>query len=492
MPTTHPATLDSEYGRVAAAPLARARFTLSGAEPVTVTPMDGTLTWDASEWPRTTLRLTLPTTITPTLLPAAVSAYGGRVTLTLGRTYRGRVETFTAATLAVAQVDISRPDGQVTVLATSLEAVVNEDRYDTPTDTPAGDLRDVVVGLVRRTLPGTILVDQLGTVATTYLPEGAYVLDGDVWPVIERIMDDHGAEAWFDAVGRLVLRTVPTPAPTPTLTIAVGGDGGTLTGYDSARRWGPNRVVLVYTTPESDGRTRHLFSTDTSGPTTMSGRVNLNAAPQSATMLWVHGNDLDGNPCGAQFAGLSVGDTVRLVDDDPALPKPRRVVYRVTGTPTTTAGVLAIPVRVVRAVKAASSSTWWPAGTQLDVLVGIAARTRVGMWQDTKGTSPTRVDGPYGRHTYREDISVEPGELPSQDEADAAALSMARRVVGRLRGVTVRAVPAPWLLPGDTVRLTMLGALTEDHVVQAVDHPVTGLDVMTVTTRDATYTGGPF
>jgi hypothetical protein len=38
----------------------------------------------------------------------------------------------------------------------------------------------------------------------------------------------------------------------------------------------------------------------------------------------------------------------------------------------------------------------------------------------------------------------------------------------------------------------MLGGLTEDHVVQAVTHPLSGLDVMTLTTRDAAYTAGPF
>jgi hypothetical protein len=491
MPTPHPAALDSEYGRVATAPLARARFTLPGAQPVTVTPMDGTLTWDAGEWPRTTLRLTLPTTITPTLLPAAVSAYGGRVTLTMGRTYRDRVETFTAATLAVAQVDVSRPDGQVRILATSYEALVNEDRYDTATDSDAGDLRDVVTAMVRRTLPDVQVVDQLGAVGSTILPEGAYSLAGDVWPSIERIMDDHGAEAWFDALGRLVLRLVPTPATTPNLTIRVGGDGGTLTGYDSTRRWGPNRVSLVYSTPPYEGRTRHQFTDVTTG--TSPGMVGVNNAnPAAATLVRVHRQDLDGTDVADQFAGLVAGDRVRLVDDSATLPKPSRVVYRVTAPPTLTASVVSIPVQVVRAVKAPTAPPLFPVDTDLDVLVTINPRRRVGLWEDTSATSPTRVAGPYGRHTYREDLSVDRGELPSQAEADAAALAMARRVVGRLRGVSVRAVPAPWLLPGDTVRLTMLGGLTEDHVVQAVEHPVTGLDVMTLTTRDAAYTGGPF
>jgi hypothetical protein len=491
MPTTHPPALDTEYGRVAAAPFARVRFTLPGAPAVTAAVLDGSLSWDASRWPRTTLRVTLPTTITPTNLPPALSAYGGRVTVTIGRRYRGRDESFTAATLAVAQVDISRPDGRVEVLATSLEALVNEDRYDLPVNNDAGDLRDVVAGIVRRTLPDVDVVDELGALGATIVPEGAQVLEGDVWPGIERLMADHGAEAWFDAAGRLVMRPVPVVKSTPDLTIKVGGDGGTLTGYSSTRRWGPNRVALVYSTPLYEGRTRHQFTDVTTG--TSPGMVGTNTAnPGQATIVRVHRQDVDGTDVADQFTGMRAGDGLRLVDDSAALKKPSRVVYELTGPPTLSASVITLPVRVVRAVKASSSPPLFPVDTDLDVLVRINARRRVGLWQDTAAGSPTRVTGPYGRHTYREDLPVERGELPDQDDADAAALAMARRVVGRLRGVEVRAVPAPWLIPGDTIRLSMLGGLTESHVVQAVEHPLTGLDVMTLTTRDSAYTAGPF
>jgi hypothetical protein len=492
VPILVPTALVAAYGRNIPAPFSRLRFTLTGATPVVVGPLEGDLTWDASRWPRCELRATLPTTITPTNLPAALSAYGGRVTVTSGARVAGREHTFTAATLYVAQVDIDRPDARIEVLATSGEAIVNEDRYDTPTNTAAGQLRDVVAGIVRRSIPDVVVVDELGTVGATDLPEGAYVLDGDVWPVVERIMDDHGAEAWFDNLGRLVLRLVPVVKTTPDLTIKVGGDGGTLTGYASERRWGPNRVALVYSTERYEGRTRHLWSTATGAPTTLSGRVNANAAPGAATELYVHTSDLNGTNVADQFAGIRAGDTVRLVDDASSLKKPSRVVYEVTGPATLASSVLTIPVKVVRAVRHPDSPALFPGGTELDVYVRIKPRRRVGTWEDTVATSPTRITGPYGRHTYREDLPVERGELPSQTEADAAALAMARRVVGRLRGLTVRAVSAPWLLPGDSVRLTMLGALTETHVVQAVTHPLSGLDVMELTTRDAAYTGGPF
>jgi hypothetical protein len=491
VPIPVPADLVAAYGRTAPAPFSRLRFTLTGATPITVEPLEGELSWDASRWPRCELRAVLPTTITPTSLPPALSAYGGRVTVTTGARIAGRTHQFQAASLTVAQVDISRPDGRVEVLATSLEALVNEDRYDLPTNNDAADLRDSVPIIVRRTLPGVAVVDQLGAAGSTIVPEGAYVLDSDVWPTVERLMDDYGAEAWFDNLGRLVQRPVPVVKATPDLVIKVGGDGGALTGYDSSRRWGPNRVVLVYSTPDYEGRTRHQFTDVTTG--TSPGMVGVNTAnPASATLVRVHRQDVDGTDVADQFTGMRAGDRVRLVDDDTALKKPSRVVYEVTAAPTLSASVISIPVRVVRAVKAPSSPPLFPVDTDLDVFVRINPRRRVGRWEDTRAASPTRISGPYGRHTYREDLPVERGELPDQDDADAAALAMARRVVGRLRGVTVRAIPAPWLLPGDTVRLTMLGGLTEDHVVQAVTHPLSGLDVMTLTTRDAAYTAGPF
>jgi hypothetical protein len=495
VPITHPAVLDTTYARTPVEPITRLRFTLTGAPALTVAPTGGTLRHDASRWPRTTLDATLPTTITPTLLPPALSAYGGRVRVTMGARVRGTEYLFTVATLAVATVRIDRPDAAVELTATSFEAIVNEDRFDTPTNTDAGTVVDVVSAIVRRSIPDVVVVNELGSVGATVLGEGAYVLDGDVWPIVERILDDVGGEAWFDELGRLRLRLVPVVKVTPDLVLAAGAS---LTGYQSTREWGPNRVALVYTTPANVARTRHEWVTATSGAS--AGKVGANAAPAAATRLYVHRLDAEGTDVGDAFAGLrpydpgapGPGDVVRLVDDDPALKAPSRVVYEVTAPATLAGDYWTIPVRVVRAVKHPDSPAMFPGGTALDVHVRIRPRRRVGTWSDTSPTSPTRVGGPYGRHTYREDLAVERGDLPSQADADAAALAMARRVVGRFRQVTARGVPAPWIVPGDTVRLGMLGGLTESHVVQSITHPLSGLDVVELTTRDAAYVAGPF
>lgn len=367
MTSAHPVELDPAWGVVAAAPVCSLRFTLGAFPAVNVVPTQGTLTWDESAWPRTELSVELPTTITPSTLPAAISAYGGRVVVTMGATWGGRTHTFTAATLAVASVAIDRPSARITITATSFEALVNEDRYGAETLTVAGSVSAVVAGIVHRTIPGCAVSNQLGALDVA-LPAGAYSLDGDVWPTVETIMTTAGAEAWFDALGVLVLRPSPVKG-VPTLTIATGARGA-LTGYASNRVWGPNVVALSYVT-----------------------------------------------------------------DDTP----PKRLQ---------------------------------------------------GTWTDNRPASATYTGGPYGRHTDRETLSVK--ILPTQAVANAAAAAKATRIVGRLRTVTARAVPAPWLLPGDTVTLALLGGVTEDHVISALTLPLPGLDVMNLTTRDSDYTGGPF
>lgn len=484
MSTPHPAVLEDVYGIVAAEPIVRARFTRGDATPVTVVPLEGSeLSWDASRWPRCTATLRLPTTITPTLLPDAISAYGGRVTLTVGQRWGGQEHTFTAATLAVAQVDVSRPDGIVTVECVSYEALINEDRYDTSAYTSAGKVSALVQSLAWRTLTYCPVSNTLGTLDDD-LARGAYELDGDVWPVIETMLDDAGGEGWFDAAGGLVLRPVPVPG-TPVLTIKVGGAGGTLTGYDSSRVWGYNRVVRHYRTATEEARLSYKWQ----APRTASppdGHVSVNTGNAiDASALYLNRKGISAADVAETYAGMGAGDVIRVVQELDGADRVLR--YNVTGRPTIGATIVTVPVDIgdYRIGEP-------PDEADVSVTLVIKGRSRVGVWQDDRTDSLTSMTGPYGRHTYRETIDVERGNLPSQDNADKAARQIARRVVGRFRTVTVRAVPAPWLLPGDTVRLTMLGGLTEDHVIQAVSFPLPALDVMEIQTRDSTYTGGPF
>lgn len=106
-----------------------------------------------------------------------------------------------------------------------------------------------------------------------------------------------------------------------------------------------------------------------------------------------------------------------------------------------------------------------------------------GTWVDgySTGLMPTSIYGEYGLYETRDGT-------PTQQVANAAAKEYARRAKGTGRTATLRAVPVPWLEPGDTVNVDPDGQPSEQHIIQSVSIPL-DLDVMTVTTRNAVFTG---
>ena len=114
----------------------------------------------------------------------------------------------------------------------------------------------------------------------------------------------------------------------------------------------------------------------------------------------------------------------------------------------------------------------------------------VGYAEDSNVSSATYAGGAYGRHVRRVDVTVQAGHLPSSTDANRAAAAILRRTMAAVRSVELRAVPAPWLQPGDTVQVQLLGAVTEQQLVSSVSFPLSQLDVMTLQTRDDTYTAG--
>lgn len=75
----------------------------------------------------------------------------------------------------------------------------------------------------------------------------------------------------------------------------------------------------------------------------------------------------------------------------------------------------------------------------------------------------------------------------TQTEANAAAAALVARTVTRGRSLTVTAVSAYWLRPGDTVNVTLPTGPTEQHLVVSVVFDDSGL--MTVVTRLPDNTG---
>lgn len=114
----------------------------------------------------------------------------------------------------------------------------------------------------------------------------------------------------------------------------------------------------------------------------------------------------------------------------------------------------------------------------------------VGYAEDSDPSSATYAAGAYGRHVRRVDVTVPAGKLPAAADANRAAASTLRRTMAAVRSVELRAVPAAWLTPGDTVTVNMLSELREQHLISRIAFPLSGLDVMTAQTRDDTYTAG--
>lgn len=244
----HDPALDAAYGKLAWAPLCRVTFLDAAGTPLSspspIVP-SGRYVADASQWPRQTLELTLPTAITPDRTASPVSPYGGSVLLDVGARVLGRESWFRVATLDVTETSIDRPEGTITVSAASHEARVDEDRTDRAASS-AGTGTALVVSLVRRTLGASHPVRNLVPPAQDpAYAAGEFRLEGGVWAVIEDIGDRSGFESWFDAQGALVMAPTPVKKATPDAVVSVG-PGGQLTGYTSTRGWAYNRVAQVY------------------------------------------------------------------------------------------------------------------------------------------------------------------------------------------------------------------------------------------------------
>lgn len=243
----HAAALDTALGVEVWEPWVGVEVTEPGMDPYWLTVVDGVYTETGDEWPRATLDLTCPTA----LVPAATRApdpWGSVIRLYSGARVRGTLHTFQVATLHVDEATITRPEDELVIHAVSREACVNEDRITTRAATAAGTVSALVSSLVHRTFPGLTITSTLSSDPS--LPAGAYPLDGDVWPTIVDLMLEADGEAVFAPSGALILRDLPVKG-TPVASLRVGA-GGTLTGYNSVKRWAYNRVAMVY----DDGTSR--------------------------------------------------------------------------------------------------------------------------------------------------------------------------------------------------------------------------------------------
>ena len=107
-----------------------------------------------------------------------------------------------------------------------------------------------------------------------------------------------------------------------------------------------------------------------------------------------------------------------------------------------------------------------------------------GLWTDTRPDSPTSVDR-IGRVVLRKNYGGLLG-LPDQARADQAAAAMAARMAGHGRRAEIRHIPRPWIMPGDSIEVTMAGGPTEVQMVESVTIPI-GPDVQVTALRNYEY-----
>lgn len=248
----HPTELDTAYGVTAWEPFSRVTFinptTDGGEDQVVANAVDGVFTASDTEWPRHTLDMTVPAGVTAADSARPVTSKGGRVLVEAGARIGGLLYSFQVHELDVTEVGLVRPDGTFTVRAASPEARVNENRPAYPQDPPGGQTSVAVSSLVSEALAvsGAGFYPYTSTLTTDEsFAFGDFTVSGDVWPVIEDLMDTSGGEAYFRYDRRLMLRDVPVIG-SPVLTLKVG-TGGTITGYRDLERWAFNGVYVRFT-----------------------------------------------------------------------------------------------------------------------------------------------------------------------------------------------------------------------------------------------------
>jgi hypothetical protein len=269
----HDPLLDSAYGAQVWAPYVTATFTTpTGAlvPALSIAAPAGDYSSDSSRWPRVECELRVPVALTPDRTASPVSPYGGGLVIEWGVSFLGQRRGFRLATLAVVETRIDRPSSEIIVSAASYEARVDEDRYTTPSDSPAGTATALITAIVRRTMGATHpVVNRVPPGSDTAFPVKEFTYVDGPWGVVEEIADAAGLQAWFDANGALVIAPAPVKG-TPVLTYKTG-PGGSITGYESVRGWAPNRVAVVYEN-EANARVVGLWEdTDPNSATRVTG-----------------------------------------------------------------------------------------------------------------------------------------------------------------------------------------------------------------------------
>ena len=231
----------------------------------------GTLSKDASAYPRTTASLTVADTSAATA--RLCTPFGARVRIFRGVTYPDNtVERPMLADLDIVKSTFTRPDGLLELELADPAAAVAGDVLPGPLpkgNILVGDLIQSI--LANTTFYGSKVLTSTAPYAALIRTPADYVLDGDKWDAIEQLADAAAAECFFDVDRAPVLRPEPVLKGTADAQLYALG-GGTVTAISSELTRAPNAVYL-YGGPDANGKQIRGIAWDavSSSPTWVGG-----------------------------------------------------------------------------------------------------------------------------------------------------------------------------------------------------------------------------
>jgi hypothetical protein len=201
---------------------------------------------DAGQYPRTAATIYVPEKyLNPHTPSALLMPFTTTLTITFGYTVQDITSSVVVALLRLIATTAERPGGLLQLDAVDASSVIDgaaTARVITPAGTCVQAITDALAmaGIV----PAPVLVNQLDAAHTAQPVPVGYSWTGSPWANVEAMADALGAECFVDAVGRFILRPVPTVGA-PVYTFRTG-QGGTLTGMSSVAARAPNAVTLSY------------------------------------------------------------------------------------------------------------------------------------------------------------------------------------------------------------------------------------------------------
>jgi hypothetical protein len=236
----------------------------------------GSVTADATSKVRRTATITIAD---PTLWPAnptdMLSPLGSELLIEYGIVIPGMAdpEWIPLITGGITKAARTLPTGSqgIPITLADRSARVAEDRFISPGQVGGGSTTVVqaITALVQHTLPGVVVIDLTGSTAIAPTLD----VDKDRWDAVEQLADAIGAEAFFDQLGRLVVRLQPTLAGPTVWEINTGSRGVLVERSDEATRDLVYNEVVA-TGQRTDGTSpvfADVVDTDPSSPTYWGG-----------------------------------------------------------------------------------------------------------------------------------------------------------------------------------------------------------------------------